>query len=123
MRVPGAIGLTIVCVLVLTGCGKHYWNKAGASADDFGRDSAECARANALYRSGTKDFGIVLEDRYKACLTERGWVRAQHLEPPPPGWFRGIEGDETVRFNAPAPQPQPGPRSRLPATPADGAST
>jgi hypothetical protein len=47
------------------------------------------------------DFGIVLEDRYKACLTDRGWVRAQQGDPPPPGWFRGIEGDETVRFNPP----------------------
>jgi len=43
---------------------------------------------------------VVLEERYKACLTDRGWVRAQPRDPPSPGWYRGIEGDDTVRFNA-----------------------
>ena len=97
-----AIGLAVMYSLTLTGCGKHYWNKAGAGADGFARDSGECARENALYMGGTKDYGIVLEDRYKACLKGRGWVRAQYHEPPL-GWFRGIEGDEPVRFDKPAP--------------------
>jgi len=103
MRAPSGIGLAIV-VLLVAGCGKHYWNRAGAGADDFARDSGECAREHALYRGGTRDFGIVLEDGYKACLTDRGWVRAQQREPTPPGWFRGIEGDETVKFTAPPPR-------------------
>ena len=111
MRSPErAIPLAIVIALLLTGCGKHYWNKPGTDRNDFARDSSECARENALYMSGTKDYGIVLEDRYKACLRSRGWVRAQHQEPPP-GWFRGIEGDDPVRFDTPAPSsPQRGPR-------------
>jgi len=41
-------------------------------ADDFARDSGAGARENFLYASGTKDDGIVLEDRDKACLTSRG---------------------------------------------------
>ena len=81
----------------MSGCGKFYWNKAGAGADDFAQDSRECAHENFLFMGGRKDVGIVLEDRYKACLTSRGWVRGQHLEPPP-GWFRGIEGNQPVKY-------------------------
>jgi hypothetical protein len=62
MRSPTcAIALAIVVVLVLSGCGKHYWNKAGAGADDFARDSHAYAHENALYASGTKDCGIVFD--------------------------------------------------------------
>lgn len=101
MRVAPRASLTGLALLsfALSGCGKHYWGKAGASADDFARDSGECARENALYRSGTKEFGTVLQDQYKDCLRNRGWQRAQKHDPPPPGWYRGIEGDETVRLN------------------------
>lgn len=98
-----ATGLTLLSLLVLTGCGKHYWGKAGASAEDFARDSGVCARENALYRDATKEFGTVLQEQYKACLKSRGWERGQKLDPPP-GWYRGIEGDETVRLNPPARQ-------------------
>lgn len=109
MRSPaGAIALAIIALFGLTGCGKHYWNKPGAGQDEFARDSGECARENALYQGETKTYGIVLEDRYRACLKSRGWARAQYLDPPP-GWFRGIEGNERVRFDAPA--PPLGPRS------------
>lgn len=104
----GTIGLCLVLVLVLTGCGKHYWNRTGAGADDFVRDSDACARENFLYASGSKEYGIVLEERYRACLTSRGWVRAQQAEPGP-DWFRGVE-DEVVRFDAPTPRPRPGSR-------------
>jgi len=95
---------------VLTGCGKHYWGKAGASPEDFSRDSGECARAYALYRGETKEFGTVLQDQYKDCLRTRGWQRGQKLDPPPPGWYRGIEGDETVRLKPSASQPPPATR-------------
>jgi len=97
------IGLGIALLFVVTGCGKHYWSHAGSGPEDFIRDSDACARENFLYASGTKEYGIVLEDRYRACLKSRGWVRAQHLEPTP-GWFRGVE-DEVVRFDAPTPRP------------------
>jgi hypothetical protein len=96
-----ATGLILLALPVLTGCGKHYWGKAGASPEDFARDSGECARENALYRDRAQEFGTVLQDQYKDCLRSRGWQRAQKLDPPPPGWYRGIEGDETVRLNPP----------------------
>jgi len=96
-----AAGLALVSLFLSTGCGMHYWGKAGASPEDFARDSGECARENALYRDAAKEFGTVLQDQYKACLRNRGWERGQKLDPPPPGWYRGIEGDETVRLNPP----------------------
>jgi hypothetical protein len=96
-----ATGLVLLSVLALTGCGKHYWGKVGAGPEDFARDSGECARESALYRGATKEFGTVLQDQYKNCLKSRGWQRGQKLDPPPPGWYRGIEGDETVRFSGP----------------------
>jgi len=97
-----SLGIALVCVL--TGCGKHYWHKAGAGAEDFVGDSDACARENVLYTMGTKEYGIVLEDRYRACLARRGWSRAQQAEPRP-DWFRGVE-DEVVKFDAPTPRPQ-----------------
>jgi hypothetical protein len=61
------------------------WGKSGAALDDFNRDSAACAR------DASPAYGIVIEDTYRRCLAGRGWVRAQQLDPPPPGWYRGIE--------------------------------
>ena len=104
-----ATSITLLALLALAGCGKHYWGKAGASPEDFARDSGECARENALYRDAAKEVGTVLQDQYKQCLRSRGWQRAQKLDPPP-GWYRGIEGDETVRLKPPASEPPPATR-------------
>jgi hypothetical protein len=95
----------LVAALVLVGCGKHYWNKPGAGFADFSQDSTACARENALYSSADRNYGIVRVDEYRACLKARGWGRAQHVEPVPEGWFRGIEDDDVVRLDAPPPQP------------------
>jgi len=113
-----AFGLAVVAALLLVGCGKHYWNKPGAGAEDFAKDSSECARANAMYMSTNKEYGIVLEDAYKSCLRMRGWNRAQHHEPPA-DWFRGIETEDPVRLDGPVPAAAP--RSSQPVTLADGA--
>ena len=94
-----------VAGLFLVGCGKHYWNKPGASFADFSRDSGACAQENALYTGANKAYGIVHVDFYRACLRGHGWVRAQVQDPPPPDWFRGIEDDSIVRLDAPPPQP------------------
>jgi hypothetical protein len=95
------LGLTIGVGLLLVGCGKHYWNKAGSGANDFAKDSAECARENAVQMTANTDYGIVIADLYKLCLTSRGWTRAQQFEPLPPDWFRGIEEDGPMRLNSP----------------------
>jgi hypothetical protein len=103
-------------LLFLAGCGKHYWNKPGASFDDFSQDSVACAREHAMYSSSDRTYGIIRVDMYRACLQQRGWVRGQQVEPIPAGWFRGIEDDDPVRLDAapaqwqpsPAPAPRPG---------------
>ena len=98
------LGLIVGVGLLLVGCGKHYWSKAGAGPADFNRESAECARENSVQMTANKDYGIVIADLYKMCLRSRGWVRAQQFDPPPPDWFRGIEDDGPIRFEPPAPR-------------------
>ena len=71
--------------VAVAGCGRHYWSKPGATLDDFNRDGAACAKA------ASPAYGIVVEDNYRACLRDKGWVRAQQVEPVPSGWYRGIE--------------------------------
>jgi hypothetical protein len=118
--------LVLALALSLTGCGKHYWTRPGASADDFARDSGECARAVAIETSSDKSYGIVRSDYYKACLRSRGWARAQHPEPVPPGHYRGFEDDEVVRLDQLPRQPEiqkPASASDLPPCERGGAPT
>ena len=68
----------------LGGCGQYYWGKPGASQDDFNRDSAACAK------DASPQYGVFIDDVYRACLRGRGWTRAQQPAPPA-GWYRGIE--------------------------------
>jgi len=103
--------------LLLVGCGKHYWSKPGAGTSDFSRESNECARENAVQASASKDYGIVIADMYKGCLKSRGWIRGQQFEPPPAGWFRGIEDDGPMRFEPPQPAPQPAAPAPQPQAP------
>ena len=104
------LGLAVMAGLLLVGCGKHYWSKSGAGPADFQRESAECARENAVQVSANKDYGIVIADLYKGCLKARGWQRAQQFEPPPDGWFRGIEEDGLMRLEPPPPASRPAPQ-------------
>lgn len=116
----------LALVLLLAGCGKHYWSRSGATLDDFGRDNQECARAVAIETSSDKTYGIVRSDYYKACLKSRGWVRAQHPEPVPPGWYRGFEDDDIVKLDALPRQPDvgvPSSTSNLPPCERGGAFT
>jgi hypothetical protein len=83
---PGRRALAVVVLLAgLGGCGPKFWNKPGATLEDFNRDSAACSK------EATTQYGIFVDDVYRACLHARGWVRASQFEPPPPGWYRGIE--------------------------------
>jgi hypothetical protein len=82
--------LAVLLVASVTGCARHYWSKPGGSITDFEKDSRECARLTAENPTAAA-HGIVDEKRYRGCLTERGWTRDKHWQPPPPGWFRGIE--------------------------------
>jgi len=77
--------VTVALLTALGGCGLHFWNKPGGTLDDFNRDSSACAK------EASPQYGVYIEDLYRACLRARGWTRAQQQSPPPPGWYRGIE--------------------------------
>jgi hypothetical protein len=113
---PVGLGVLVVVGLLLVGCGKHYWGKAGAAPEDFQRESMECARENSVQMTSNKDYGIVIADLYKMCLRSRGWSRAQQLEPPPAGWYRGIEEDGPMRFPPTAAAPAAPPPAAPPPT-------
>jgi hypothetical protein len=76
--------------LALSGCGAFYWGKPGGTAEQFERDSVECAKQATPAAAGSL-YGLGSESIYKTCLRSRGWVREQKSSPEP-GWFRGIEG-------------------------------
>jgi hypothetical protein len=118
-RTARGLGVAVLTCLLLVGCGKQYWNKTDAGPADFQRESMECARENAVLMGANKDYGIVIADLYKNCMKMRGWNRAQQFEPPPPGWFRGIEDDGPMRLQpapsaAPTAAPQPVPAQPVP---------
>jgi hypothetical protein len=75
----------LALTLFASGCGRYYWSRPGGGLDDFNRDSAACAK------QASPAYGIVIEETYRKCLAERGWVRGQQQEPVPSGWYRGIE--------------------------------
>jgi hypothetical protein len=115
--IPRATCLAVA--LLVLGCGAHYWSKSGAGFDEFSQDNTACARENALYSSADRNYGVLRLETYRACLKARGWVRAQQVEPIPPGWFRGFEDDDPVRLDAPPRQPaavQAAPAARAPAS-------
>jgi len=73
----------------IAGCGEFYWFKPGATADEFHRDSQECAQKSS--GAGVTEVGIGLDETaYRNCLRARGYTREQHSSQPA-GWHRGIE--------------------------------
>ena len=84
--------LAIVAALVLGALGgcQHYWSKPNGTKEMFWQDSSECARTAAPNPTAAA-HGIVNDQLYRACLSAKGWTRAEHPNPPPPGWYRGIE--------------------------------
>jgi len=82
--------LLAMALLGLTGCARYYWSQPGSSAEQFKRDSTECAR-EASPTDAARKQGIVQLDVYRACLTSRGYTREKHFEPLSPGIYRGIE--------------------------------
>ena len=82
--------VTGVLLGALGGCVRYYWSKPGSTPEEFARDSLECAR-EAAPTPAARQFGIVTESVYRACLSTRGYTRDKQVEPPPPGFYRGIE--------------------------------
>jgi hypothetical protein len=92
-RARGAIGAVMMGVALLGGlggCVKYYWSKPSASGEDFNRDSTQCASESSP-TTPTLKSGVFVEQLYRSCLNAKGWVRDKQFDPPPPGWYRGIE--------------------------------
>ncbi len=82
-------GAALVMVAV-SGCARYYWGKPGGTPEQFARDNAECAR-DALRPSAVPGQSVLIEESYRACLNARGYIREKQFDPPPAGWYRGIE--------------------------------
>ena len=89
--------------LLLTGCGKHYWEAAGRGVDEFRVDSAQCIKES------TVKYGITSEQFYRACMRAHGWSRVQSPDPSD-RQFRGPE-DEDEFASPPDPLSKRGPGS------------
>ena len=72
------------------GCVRYYLSKPGSTPEEFARDSLECAR-EAAPTPAARQYGIVTDSAYRTCLSARGYTRDKQVEPPPPGFYRGIE--------------------------------
>jgi len=88
-------GLLVLALgLLLTGCGKHYWEAPGRGVAEFETDSGHCIQeAKSKYE--------VSERIYRACMRAGGWARVQSTAPST-SQFRGPE-DEEEFFSPPNP--------------------
>ena len=77
----------IALALLLTGCGKHYWESRGPDRGllAFRDDSALC-----IEEAKTVKYGVGAEEIYRACMKAHGWRRVQ-TPSPTNAQFRGPE--------------------------------
>lgn len=66
VKTQTALVASVLALVAVAGCGRHYWSRSGASLDDFNRDSAACATA------ASPAYGIVIQDNYRQCLRDKG---------------------------------------------------
>ena len=88
-RVSCALLLSVLLGIGAGGCGKFYWGKPGATAEQFARDNRECA-LEANQAPGGQVVREVFDRTYRACLMARGYGREQKVDPGS-NWYRGIE--------------------------------
>lgn len=91
-RVP-LVRLLVAMLFVagaVAGCARYYWARPSGTAVEFDRDSRECAR-EAAPGSVRGEYVVFHTEAYRTCLVSRGWVREKQWDPPPAGWFRGLE--------------------------------
>jgi hypothetical protein len=68
----------LVLGVLLTGCGKHYWEarRADRGFVAFVTDSDKC-----IEDAKTAKYGIGAEEIYRACMKAHGWRRVQTPSP------------------------------------------
>ena len=92
-RTRGRVAASIVVATLLvglSGCVRYYWAKPAATPEDFNRDSTQCISESSP-TTPTLKTGVFIEQLYRSCLSAKGWVRDKQYDPPPPGWYRGVE--------------------------------
>jgi hypothetical protein len=92
-RARGGMGAVIVAVMLLGGlggCVRYYWAKPGTTSEEFNRDNTQCISESSP-TTPTLKTGVFVEQMYRSCLGAKGWVRDKQFDPPPPGWYRGVE--------------------------------
>lgn len=93
--------LLLALLVAATGCSRYYWSKPGATAEQFTSDNQACVQqAGNTLPAGSA--GEAVEQVYRACLNSRGYVRDKQFDPPPPGYYRGIEDNQQFRAAAQA---------------------
>ena len=86
--------LLLMFTLLLTACGKHYWESPGRGLSEFQTDNGQCIQdAKTKYE--------VSERIYRRCMQAQGWWRIQ-TNYPSYTQFRGPE-DEEEFFSPPNP--------------------
>jgi len=80
-------GLLVLALgIVLTGCGKHYWEAPDRGVPEFESDSSQCIQeAKTKYE--------ISERIYRGCMRSRGWARVQVTDPTD-RQFRGPEEED-----------------------------
>lgn len=89
-RALGLLGMVTIVTIGTGGCGKFYWGRPRSTTEQFNQDSKDCTR-EASEAPGGQVVREYFDKIYRQCLTARGYARQQQLDPPPPGWHRGIE--------------------------------
>ena len=93
-----ALVLVVALATLLGGCTRYYWTKPGTTEAQFDRDSRECVQEARKTMPGpiTGLAVEVLTERYRSCLTGRGYARDKQAGSPAPGSYRGIEREEEL---------------------------
>ena len=68
--------LAAMALALLFGCAESYWDKYGATEQDFNRDSYECerdARQSGYYGTGLAG-SLNMQNFYGRCMVARGWT-------------------------------------------------
>jgi len=98
--VVALLGL-LALLAAASGCTRFYWSKPGATQDQFVRDNRECVQqAAGALPPGRSAQPEAVETLYRSCLSARGYVRDKQVDPPPPGFYRGVEDTEEFIFAA-----------------------
>lgn len=89
-RVLAPVAGGTLIVLALSGCTAFYWSKPGSTPEQFAMDNQDCAK-QAQPSPQVANQGTMVQDVYRGCLKQRGYVRSKQYQPVGPGFYRGIE--------------------------------